>query len=93
MAGMRRNRPFVERAKTTEPPGRDTADRHLAPVDLTFPRLRRRARTAPRQWMGELGWVFRIEQRHLSSAQSVTNLTVATEATDQCDTRIDRAQA
>jgi hypothetical protein len=43
--------------------------------------------------MGELGWVFRIEQRHLSSAQSVTNLTVATEATDQCDTRIDRAQA
>jgi hypothetical protein len=28
-----------------------------------------RARTAPRQWMGELGWVFRIEHRHLSSAQ------------------------
>lgn len=56
--------------RPTEPPGRDTADRHLAPVDLTFPRhLRQRARTAPRQWMGELGWVFRIEHRHLSSAQ------------------------
>src|ERR1700757_3060486 len=56
--------------RPTELPGRDTADRHLAPVDLTFPRhLRQRARTAPRQWMGELGWVFRIEHRHLSSAQ------------------------
>jgi hypothetical protein len=59
--------------------------------------------------MGELGWVFRIEHRHLSSAQChgpadcrsffssskapVINLTVATEATDQCDTRIDRAPA
>jgi hypothetical protein len=57
--------------------------------------------------MGELGWVFRIEHRHLSSAQchgpadcrvvlqfvKAPNLKVATEATDQCDTRIDRAPA
>jgi hypothetical protein len=59
--------------------------------------------------MGELGWVFRIEHRHLSSAQchgpadcrvvlqfvegAGYQFEVATEATDQCDTRIDRAPA
>lgn len=110
-AAERRNRPFVERAKTDGAPPAEIpriaiALRSILPSRATF--ASEHERRPDSGWAnsgGFFGSSIAISARRSATARPIVgsffssskapviNLTVATEATDQCDTRIDRAPA
>jgi hypothetical protein len=107
----RRNRPFVERAKTDGAPPAEIPRiaislRSILPSRATF--ASEHERRPDSGWAnsgGFFGSSIAISARRSATARPIVgsffssskapviNLTVATEATDQCDTRIDRAPA
>ena len=110
-ARLRRNRPFVERAKTDGAPPAEIPRiaislRSILPSRATF--ASEHERRPDSGWAnsgGFFGSSIAISARRSATARPIVgsffssskapviNLTVATEATDQCDTRIDRAPA
>jgi hypothetical protein len=104
---MRRNRPFVERAKTDGAPPAEIPRiaislRSILPSRATF--ASEHERRPDSGWAnsgGFFGSSIAISARRSATARPIVgsskapviNLTVATEATDQCGTRIDRAPA
>src|SRR5262249_15267909 len=108
-AAERRNRPFVERAKTDGAPRPRYRGSPSRPGRSYLPAPPSPASTNGAQtygWAnsgGFFGSSIAISARRSATARPIVgsffssskapNLTVATEATDQCDTRIDRAPA
>ena len=109
MGETRRNRPFVERPKTdgahpAEIPPIAISLRSILPSRATF--ASEHERRPDSGWAnsdGFFGSSIAISARRSATARPIVgsffssskapNLTVASEATDQCDTRIDRAPA